>query len=73
MTYIIVISYIVIIFLVYTVLRFIETHEDSELHAMFAIFWPVIVVTIIVAGPFYLIDTLVKKIKRNKKESNREK
>lgn len=49
-----------------------KTYEDPDLHAMFAMFWPVIIVTIIIAGPFYLIDTLVKKIKRNKKESNRE-
>lgn len=72
MTYIIIISYIVIIFLVYTILRFMKTYEDPDLHAMFATFWPVIVVTIIIAGPFYLIDAFVKKIKRNKKESNRE-
>ncbi len=64
---IIAISYIFTILLVYTVLRFIETDEDSGLHMMYSMFWPVIIITFIVAGPFYLIDTLVKKIKRNKK------
>ena len=63
---IIVISYIFIILLVYTILRFIETDVDVELHMMYSVFWPGIVIAIIIAGPFYLIDILVKKIKRNK-------
>lgn len=68
MGFIIDIGYIFTIFVVYTILRFIETDEDSGLHMMYSVFWPVIVITIIVVGPFYLIDTLVKKIKRNKKK-----
>ena len=68
MGFIIAIGYIFIILVGYTILRFIETDDDPGLHMMYSIFWPVIIVAIVVVGPFYLIDTLVKKIKRNKKK-----
>ena len=60
------IGYIFTILVVYTILRFMETDEDSGLHMMYSIFWPVIVVAIVIVWPFYFIDKLVKKIKRNK-------
>lgn len=68
MEFIITVSYIFIIFLVYTMLRFIKTDEDFGLHMMYSIFWPIVAVVTIIVGPFYLIDTLAKKSKRNKKD-----
>lgn len=67
MGFIITISYIFTILVVYFILRFIEPDEDSGLLMIYSVFWPYIVAVIIIAGPFYLIDTLVKKIKRNNK------
>jgi hypothetical protein len=67
MEFIITVSYIFIILVVYTILRFIETDEDFGIHMMYSIFWPVVAVATIIVGPFYLIDTLAKKSKRNKK------
>ena len=61
MTYLIIISYILIVFLVYTILRIKENREDSGFHAMSAIFWPIMGIVIIVAAPFYIIDKIVKK------------
>ncbi len=61
---IIAISYIFIILVVYTILRFVEPDEDFGLHMMYSMFWPLVAVAIIIAGPFCLIDTLVKKSKR---------
>ena len=61
---IIAIVYIFTILLVYTILRFIETDEDPGLQMMYSIFWPVIVLAIVIVWPFYLIDTLVKNIKK---------
>ena len=61
MTYIIIISYILIVFLVYTILRFKENYEDSGLHAMFATIWPVMGIAIIITAPFYIIDKIVKR------------
>lgn len=62
-----IISYIFTIFLVFAILRFIDTDEDFDLHIMYSIFWPIVVASTIIVGPFYLIDTLVTKSKRNKK------
>lgn len=66
MEFIFVIGYIFTILVGYAILRFIETNEDPGLHIMYSIFWPVIVVAIVIVWPFYFIDKLVKKIKRNK-------
>ena len=66
MGFIIAIVYIFTILVAYTILRFIETNEDPGLHMMYSIFWPVIVVAIVIVWPFFFIDKLVKKIKRNK-------
>lgn len=68
MEFIIIFSYIFIILVVYTILRFVEPDEDFGLHMMYSIFWPIVVVATIIVGPFILIDTLVKKSKRNKKK-----
>lgn len=68
MEFIIIVSYIFIILVVYTILRFIETDEDFVFHMMYSIFWPIYVAMAIIVGPFYLIDTLAKKSKRNKKD-----
>ena len=64
MEFIITISYIFTILVVYTILRFIKTDEDFGIHMMYSIFWPIVAVAIIMAGPFCLIDTLAKKSKR---------
>lgn len=64
MEFIITISYIFMVLVVYTILRFIKTDEDFGIHMMYSIFWPIIAVAIIIAGPFCLIDTLAKKSKR---------
>jgi hypothetical protein len=68
MEFIIIVSYIFITLVVYTILRFIKTDEDFGLHMMYSIFWPIYVAMAIIVGPFYLIDTLAKKSKRNKKD-----
>ncbi len=64
---IIAISYIFTVLFLYTILRFIKTDEDAGLHVMYSILWPTVVVTLIILGPFYLIDKLAKRSKRNKK------
>lgn len=61
MIYFIIIAYILIVFLVYTILRLKENYEDPGFHAMFAIFWPAIGIVIIISSPFYIIDKIVKK------------
>jgi len=61
MEFIITVSYFFIVLVVYTILRFIKTDEDFGLHMMYSIFWPAVVVAIIIVGPFYLIDTVAKK------------
>lgn len=66
MGFIIAIIYFFITLIVYTILRFVKTDEDSELHITYSVFWPVVIITLIILGPFYLIDILAKKIKRNK-------
>lgn len=66
MEFIVAIGYIFTILVAYTILRFIETDEDPGLQMMYSIFWPVIIAAIVIVWPFYFIDKLVKKIKRNK-------
>lgn len=61
MIYFIIITYILIVFLVYTILRLKAKREDPGLHAMLAIFWPAIGIVIIISSPFYIIDELVTK------------
>ena len=63
MGFIFAIGYIFIILVGYTILRFIETDDDPGLHMMYSIFWPVIIVAIVIVWPFYFIDKLVKKLK----------
>lgn len=65
MGFIITVSYIFTILVVYTILRFIKTDEDWGLHMMCSVFWPAVVVVIIILTPFYLIDKVTKKYKRN--------
>lgn len=64
MEFIITVSYFFIVLVVYTILRFIKTDEDFGIHMMYSMFWPLVVVAIIIAGPFCLIDRLAKKSKR---------
>lgn len=67
MEFIIIFSYIFIILVVYTILRFVEPDEDFGLHMMYSIFWPIVVVATIIVGPFYLIDTFTKRVKEIKR------
>lgn len=60
------ILYAISALVVYGLLVYYETDSDEGLMIAASMFWPIILIAVIIFGPFLLVEKFVKKLKRMK-------